>query len=66
MTVLTGQQIDNARLLTLRAMLKLEIAGLKRGGNSAHTILKRMGYRGTRQEMLAQLDAERARILEVV
>lgn len=66
MTTLTGQQIGQAQLLTLRAMLKLEIKGMKRSRSpSAYSILKTMGYKGTREEVLAQLDAKRNEILNL-
>ena len=66
MTTLTGNQIDMARLLTLRAMLKLELRGLSRSRTpSAYAMLKKLGYKGTRQEVLAQLDAARADILSM-
>ena len=64
MTVLTGNQIDTAQLLTLRAMLKLEMKGMKRSrAPSAYSMLKQMGYKGTREQILEQLDAARNEIL---
>lgn len=64
MTVLTGTQIDTAQLLTLRAMLKLEMKGMKRSrAPSAYAMLKQMGYKGTREQILEQLDAARNEIL---
>jgi hypothetical protein len=64
MTTLTGKQIEQARLLTLRAMLKLEIKGLTRSrAPSAYSMLKSMGYKGTREAILAQLDAQREEML---
>ena len=66
MTTLTGNQIDMARLLTLRAMLKLELRGLSRSRTpSAYAMLKKLGYKGTREDILAQLDAARADILSM-
>jgi len=66
MTTLTGNQIDMARLLTLRAMLKLELKGLSRSrAPSAYSALKKLGYKGTRAEVLAQLDAKRNEILNL-
>lgn len=60
MTVLTGHQIEAARLLTLRQMLKLELKGLSKSkGPTAYSTLKMMGYTGTRASILAQLDAWR-------
>jgi len=64
MTVLTGTQIDMAQLLTLRAMLKLEMKGMKRSrAPSAYSMLKQMGYKGTREQILEQLDAARNELL---
>ncbi len=64
MTVMTEQQIVNARLLTLRAMLKLEIKGMKRSrAPSAYSMLKQLGYKGSREVVLAQLDEVRQEIL---
>lgn len=60
MTVLTGHQIEAARLLTLRQMLKLEMRGMSKSrGPTAYATLKMMGYKGTRDSVLAQLDAWR-------
>ena len=64
MTVMTEQQIVNARLLTLRAMLKLEMKGMTRSrAPSAYSMLKSMGYKGSREAVLAQLDQQREEIL---
>ena len=64
MTVLTGSQIEAARLLTLRQMLKLEMKGLSKSkGPTAYSTLKMMGYTGTRASVLAQLDAWRDELL---
>lgn len=64
MTTLTGSQIEAARLLTLRQMLKLELKGLSKSkGPTAYSILKMMGYTGTRASILAQLDAWRDELL---
>lgn len=60
MTTLTGHQIEAARLLTLRQMLKLEMRGMSKSrGPTAYSTLKMMGYKGTRDSVLAQLDAWR-------
>ncbi len=63
MTVLnTPALIDGARLLTLRQMLKLEMVKTSLGflsrskGRSAYAILKDMGFKGSRDKVLAQLD----------
>ena len=65
MTTLTGSQIDDARRLTLRQMLKLEIKGLSKSrGPTAYSTLKAVyGYKGTREKVLAQLDAWRNNLL---
>jgi len=59
---ITGTQIDDFQLLTLRQMLKLEIRGMSRKP-SAYSILKKMGYTGSRESVLAQLDDRRREIL---
>lgn len=60
MTVITGSQIEAARLLTLRQMLKLELKGLSKSkGPTAYSTLKMMGWKGTRESVLSQLDAWR-------
>jgi hypothetical protein len=57
MTVLTGNQIEGARLLTLRQMLKLELKGMSKSrGPTAYSTLKMMGFKGTRERVLSQLD----------
>jgi hypothetical protein len=62
--IITGKQnIELFRLMTLRQGLKLEISGLKVSrGVSILKILKKMGYTGTRQQVLAQLDEIHAQI----
>jgi len=65
MTMLTTpDQIQGARLLTLRQALKLEIKGMKRTGRSAYAILKDEGFTGTRQQVLDQLDQIREQLLQ--
>ena len=64
MTTLTGNQIEGARLLTLRAMLKLEMKGMKASsGKSAYAILKGMGFTGSREKVLSQLDDVRNQLI---
>ena len=64
MTTLTGNQIPMARLLALRAMLKLEMKGIPRSrAPSAYSMLKKMGYKGTREKVLAQHDVVRNEML---
>ena len=66
MTVLTTpDQMDMARLLTLRAMLKLEVLGMSRSKSpSAYSILKKeYGCTGTRKAVLEELNAWRDQLL---
>jgi succinylarginine dihydrolase len=63
MTTLTGNQIEAARLLTLRQALKLELRGMKRRGRTAYSVLRGMGFRGSREAVLEQLDDIRNNIL---
>lgn len=57
MTTLTGQQILDYRLLTLRKGLQLEMRGLRRTGRSCFQIIKsEFGLKGTRQEVLTQFE----------
>lgn len=56
MTTLTGHQIEAARLLTLRQMLRLEMLGMSKSkGPTAYSTLKTMGYKGTRQDVFNAL-----------
>ncbi len=65
MTMLTTPtQIEGARLLTLRSMLMLEMLGMKRSrAPSAYSMLKTMGFKGTREQVLAELDAVRKELI---
>ena len=65
MTMLTTPtQIEGARLLTLRSMLKLEMKGMSRSRSpSAYSMLKQMGFKGTRAQVLAELDAVRNELI---
>jgi hypothetical protein len=66
MTVLTGSQIEGARLLTLRSMLKLELKGMSKSrGPTAYSTLKMLGFKGTREKVLSQLDDIRAQLLGI-
>ena len=57
MILTTPDQIARYRLATLRAALKLEIAGMKRSrGPSVYSILKKEGFTGTRAAVLQQLN----------
>ena len=65
MTILTTpDQIEGARLLTLRSMLKLEMMGMSRSrGPTAYSMLKQMGLKGTREQVLAQMDEIRNQLI---
>ena len=63
MTTLTGNQIEAARLLTLRQSLKLEMRGMKRRGRTAYSILRGMGFKGSREAVLEQLDDIRNQLI---
>lgn len=66
MTVLTGSQIEGARLLTLRSMLILELKGMSKSrGPTAYSTLKMMGFKGTKEKVLSQLDDIRAQLLGI-
>lgn len=58
--IITGEaDIRNARLITLKGALKLEMVGMRRRGRSAYTILKQdFGYRGSRATVLAAVQAD--------
>ena len=64
MTTLTGSQIEAARLLTLRQMLKLEMKGMSKSrGPTAYSTLKMMGWKGSREKVLSDLNAWRDNLL---
>jgi uncharacterized protein (DUF2141 family) len=58
--VLTGKQIPKARLMTLRAGLKLEMSGMKvsRGRTCYSIIKKEFGWKGGREKIMARLTEE--------
>jgi hypothetical protein len=61
--VITGNNIELYRLMVLRKGLQLESKGMKVSrGVSILKVLKGMGYTGTRQQILAQLDEIHAQI----
>jgi len=62
--MITGKaNIELFRLMTLRQGLKLELLGMNVSrGVSILKILKGMGYKGTRQQILAQLDEVHAQL----
>ena len=59
MTVLTGNQINKARLLALQSAMNLEAKGLRMGrGSTAMSIVKgEFGFKGNRAKIKAQLQA---------
>lgn len=64
MTTLTGHQIEAARLLALRQMLKLEMLGMSKSkGPTAYSTLKMMGFKGSRENVLAQLNEWRNNLM---
>ena len=67
MTVLTtAHHIEAARLLTLRKALQLELRGMQvTKGRTAYAVLKSMGLKGSRENVLAQLDAWRDALLQL-
>jgi succinylarginine dihydrolase len=55
----TPSKIEFTRMATLKAGLTLEIAGLHRSrGPSCYTILKGLGYQGSREKVLEQITAD--------
>ena len=55
----TPEKISFVRLAALKAGLSLEIKGMKMSrGRSAFSLLKDMGYKGTRSEVLAAVKFE--------
>jgi hypothetical protein len=64
MTTLTGHQIEAARLLALRQMLRLEMLGMSKSrGPTAYSTLKTMGYKGSREKVFEQLTEWRDNLL---
>jgi hypothetical protein len=56
--------IAQIRILTLRQALRLEMMGMKRRrGQSAYSILKAEGFKGTKQEIFDQLSELRTQWL---
>ena len=55
MIIDTPEKIQAFRLLTLKSMLKLEIAGMTKRGPSAYSIIKKeFGFKGNKQAVLSQ------------
>lgn len=56
MIIAGRDNIEFARVLTLKGMLSLELKGMKRRGRSAYSIVKEeLGFRGNRQKVYNQL-----------
>ena len=59
MTLDTPEKIEAYRLATLRTGLKLEIKGMRVSrGRTCYSILKGMGYKGSREKVLEQVAAD--------
>ena len=59
MTLDTPEKIEAYRLATLRTGLKLEIKGMRLSrGRTCYSILKGMGYKGSREKVLEQVAAD--------
>jgi hypothetical protein len=55
-TIITGEHIPLYRLLVMKQALKLETLGMKRRGESVHSIVKReFGFKGDVVSVYAQL-----------
>jgi|TARA_R100000995_G_C3470786_1_gene118235 hypothetical protein len=56
--ILTGKQVPLARLLAMKAALKMEIIGLTRSrGQSMYSLIKQeLGLKGNKQNVLSQLE----------
>ncbi len=53
----TKEKIDLFRFLSLRSALKLECLGMKRGGQSAYSIVKaEYGLKGSKKCVLEQME----------
>lgn len=53
----TPEQIDMFRFLSLKSALKLECLGMKRGGQSAYSIVKaEYGLKGNKKSVLKQME----------
>jgi uncharacterized protein VirK/YbjX len=58
--VLVGEeQVRMAQFFTLRQALRMELAGMKRRGRSAYSIVKEIyGYKGSKQSVMDQMNAD--------
>jgi hypothetical protein len=55
MALTTSDQIETFRLITLRAALRLELLGMKSTGPSAYSLLKAMGFTGSRKKVFERV-----------
>jgi hypothetical protein len=63
-TIYNPDQIDAARLLTLRQMLRLEMLGMTKKGRSAYSILKsEFGFKGSRETVFKALTEWRNQVI---
>lgn len=64
MTITEPAQIEVARLLTLRQMLRLEMLGMTKKGRSAYSILKsEFGFKGSRESIFVELTEWRNQVI---
>lgn len=53
----TPEQIDMFTFLSRKGALKLEMLGLKKGGQSVYSIIKQeYGFKGSRESVLKQME----------
>lgn len=56
-TLITGDSIPVYRLLVLRGALRLELAGMKRGGSVFALVKREFGLKGDRAAVFAAFEA---------
>jgi hypothetical protein len=56
-TVISGESVEMFRLVALRSALKLELMGMTSRGASAYSIVKQMGFKGSKKSAYDQLCA---------
>jgi hypothetical protein len=55
---ITSEEVPVYRILVLRSMLKLEVAGMKKRGRSAYSVVKSdFGFKGNKVKVLDQLNS---------
>jgi len=55
-TISGEENIQNAKLLTMRTYLKLEVAGMRSKINVYALVKKELGFKGSRVKVLEQLE----------